>query len=157
MREGISLDGTDSNKQPQTASSTNSPPFPTLTAPSPRRVPWKANASQPPSLQSKTSVGSQRGEENPNKLSKGQPCQPGQPGTQHRSIPGKNLFSHQLKPAMKAFRKTEKRKTEREGKSEGANAECVSHFCFSRELWASKLDGRAGWAPVRPGSVADRP
>lgn len=41
---------------------------------------------------------------------------------------------------MKAFRKTEKRKTETEGKSEGENAECVA-FPFllerhGRQCWA---------------------
>lgn len=75
---------------------------------------------------------------------------------EHRSISGKNLFSHQLKPATKAFRKTEKRKTEREGKSEGANAECVS-FLFLKRTRASQSGSGAGWAPVRPGSAAGRP
>lgn len=66
--------------------------------------------------------------------------------TEHRSIPGKNLFSYQLRPATEAFRKTERREKPREKVRARERMWNVSHFHFSQRA----VDGSAGRATVRP-------
>lgn len=101
------------------------------------------------------------GQGKPSKLSKGQPCQPGQPA-QGTSI---QSWEKPLLPSARAShegpqKNREKRKTESEGWSEAENAECVAFplLLESRgwQCWAGHSETRWDAGPS-PGSAADQP
>lgn len=111
----------------------------------------EAKAPQPPSPQQGL-PGGQQGRQNQSEPRKRSGLLAQLPTHRDRFVPGKNLFSRQLRPASKAFRKTQRGEKPREGEGEG-RMQNVSVPVSPGEPRTLQLDGGAGWRPGESSSA----